>query len=247
MESFTLTRREAASLLLSLQGRIERTPLAVLQDAWRRTHPTALPPVLEKMLKSQKPDGLSLTDIVSLGNRIEYTNISITGAQNWVKRDFKDFLGSPRCGKKYSFEQAALLYIVEDLKSCLDFESIRSLFHILFGKPDDDTDDVIRPTDLFYTYSSLFEELDENDDQLLDVSGHEPSLRNRDVLMENLIVQRTNQYVEKHTGLSDGEREALRNALIISLVSVQAAYFHTLARRYVNATLFLHGPGKGKG
>lgn len=240
METFTLTRREAALLLLSLQGRIDRTPLAIMQEAWRRTHPHALPPVFEKLLKSHKPDGLSLTDIVSLGNRIEYTNFSLTGAQNWVKRDFKEFLGSPRCGKKYSFEQAAMLFIIEDLKSCLDFESIRSLFQILFGKPDDDADDIIHPTDLYYTYSSLFEELDKNDDQLLDVSGHETSLRNRDVLMENMIVQRTNQYVEKHTGLTDGEREALRNALIISLVSVQAAYFHALSRRYMNATLFLH-------
>jgi hypothetical protein len=242
MESFTLTRYETASLLLSLQGSIDKTPLNILQEAWRRTHPTALPTVFDKLLKSQRPDGLSLTEIVSLGNRIEYTHVSVTSVQNWVKRDFKTFLGSPQCGKKYSFEQAALLFIIEDLKMTLDFDSIRNLFQILFRTPEDDHDDLLRPTELLFAYSSLFEEMDANDDQLLDIGGgHEHSLRNRDLVMENAIVQRTSQYVEKLDHLTEEEREAVRNTLIIALVSVQAAYFHSLSRRYMNATLFLHG------
>ena len=39
--------------------------------------------------------------------------------QNWVKRDIKEMIGSPQKGKKYSIEQAALLFIVEDLKQHL--------------------------------------------------------------------------------------------------------------------------------
>ena len=38
--------------------------------------------------------------------------------QNWVKRDIKEMIGSPQ-KKKYSIEQAALLFIVEDLKQHL--------------------------------------------------------------------------------------------------------------------------------
>lgn len=51
--------------------------------------------------------------------------------QNWVKRDIKrnDWLSSKR--EKYSIEQAALLFIVEDLKTALDFESIRSYYALL--------------------------------------------------------------------------------------------------------------------
>jgi len=255
LETFILTRREAAALLLALQGKHDRAPLAVLQEAWVRTHKgdmakggslvaflsTALPPVFEKMIKQQRVDGFSLSEIVSLGNQIEYTNFSVTSVQNWVKRDFKEFLGSPKAGKKYSIEQAAMLFIIEDLKSNLDFESIRKMFHIIFRSPDDETDDLMLPVQLFWTYSALFEELDENNDQLLDVSGHDKgSLRNHDILMEQMIRQKTDSYVEALAALPSEQKEALRNMLVIALVSVQTSFFNSLARRYLNATLFLH-------
>lgn len=242
MELLTLTRKEAALLLLSMQGRMDCTPVSVLQEAWRRVHADELPLVLEKLLKSQhKLDGLSLTDIVSLGNRIEYTNFSITSVQNWVKRDFREFVGPPEHGKKYSFEQAALLFIIEDLKMNLDFDSIRSLFELIFSKPGDGKKSLLPPTELFYSYSALFEELDKNNDQLLDVSGHEGNLRNRDALMENMILERTEQLMEKYSSFTEREREVLRNVLMIALVSVQTAYFQSLARRYANAALLSFG------
>lgn len=253
VEHFTLTRREAAGLLLSIQGKYEKTPLEVLQEAWLRTHrrhpgreasieaflETSLPAVCEKMMK-KRLTGLSLNEIVMLGNQIEYSNLSVTSVQNWVKRDFKEFLGAPRVGKKYSIEQAAMLLIIEDLRSNLDFESIRKLFQILFQNPEDETDDLIVPAELYYAYSSLFEEMDENDDQMLDVRGHDKSLRNQDALIEQMVRTKTDAYVSQLHRLKAEQKEAVRNALVVALISVQTSYFQSLARRYVNATLFLH-------
>lgn len=113
MESFTLTRRDMAHLLLAMEGRRELQPLAVLQDAWRRTHghlarsgsamPTFLytdvTPVLDKIIKGKHSAAFSLQEIVSLGQLVEYSHVSLASMQNWVKRDFKEFLGAPKIGK----------------------------------------------------------------------------------------------------------------------------------------------------
>ena len=63
--------------------------------------------------------------------------------------------------KKYSIEQAALLFIVEDLKTALDFESIRKLLRLIVNDPADRSDDLINPVHLYGAYSSLFEELNQ--------------------------------------------------------------------------------------
>ena len=63
--------------------------------------------------------------------------------------------------EKYSIEQAALLFIVEDLKTALDFESIRKLLRLIVNDPADRSDDLINPVHLYVAYSSLFEELNQ--------------------------------------------------------------------------------------
>jgi hypothetical protein len=243
-----------AVILLSLKGRAIKTPLTVLQEAWKKNHQadmdhgkslsaflsTQLTPVLEKMIKHDHVEGLSLQEIVSLGNQIEYTHMSITSMQNWVKRDFKQFLGSPQMGKKYSIDQAAMLFIIDDLKNCLDFESIRKLFEIIFQRPEDEHDELVGPVDLYAAYSRLFEEMDANNDQLMDVQGHSAGRRKQDALTEFTIRQKAEQYGSSLEHLNTRQQEAVRNILFISMVSVQNAYFHSLARRYLHATLFLH-------
>ncbi|WP_020431064.1 DUF1836 domain-containing protein, partial [Paenibacillus riograndensis] len=141
MEAFTLSRIEMSELLLSLNSTIERKPLHILQDAWSKFHyeevekgaslpaflSTEIPPILQKLIKGSPVKGLSLGEIATLGHLIEYSTLSATSMQNWVKRDFKEYLGSPREGKKYSVNQAALLFMIDDLKAALDFGSIRQL------------------------------------------------------------------------------------------------------------------------
>lgn len=254
METFNLTRKEMSNLLLSLQGKIPKSPLVILQEAWAKMHKsdiehgksfsafisTSLPPIFEKLIKMNQQDkGLSLTDIVSLGNQIEYTNFSISSVQNWVKRDIKDVLGSPRMGKKYSVDQAAILFTVEDLKTTLDFDSIRKLLFLVFQNPDDDTDALISPLRLYAAYSSLFEEMDRNNDQVLDVQGGGFERRNHDHMLENLIKQKADQHADSLEGLNRDQKEAVSNAIVIAMVSMQTSYFQALSKRFLNATLFL--------
>jgi hypothetical protein len=250
LETFQLTRKEMADLLLSLKGWYSKKPLSILQEAWRKTHKveiengkstnalitTALAPIFEKVIKVEERDiGFSLNEIAALGNQIENTNFSITALQNWVKRDIKEMVGSPQKGKKYSIEQAALLFIVEDLKTALDFESIRKLLKLIVNDPADQSDDLINPVRLYASYSSLFEELNQDDN-----SGNRESFsEGKFQAVEAVIKHKADHLVETFQGLNRDQREAIRNAIVISVLSVHTAYFQMLAKRYLSATLFL--------
>jgi hypothetical protein len=71
------------------------------------------------------------------------------------------------------------------------------------------------------------------------VQGHGAGKPNYDALTESTIRQKADQFVYAMEHLNPQQKEALRNLLFISMVSVQTAYFHSLARRYLNGTLFL--------
>ncbi|GAA3406403.1 DUF1836 domain-containing protein [Paenibacillus hodogayensis] len=260
METFYLTRKQMAGLLMSLKGLTGKSPVAVLQEAWAKSHKTdmehgktlgafvstSLPPIFEKIIKmKQTGEGFSLTDIVALGNQIEYSQYSVTSMQNWVKRDFKELIGSPRNGKKYSIDQTAVLFIIDDLKATLDFESIRKLLTLVFNNAHDDSDDLIGPLQLYSAYSTLFEELDENNDQVLDLSGHETGRRNHDHMLEHMLKEISGQFANTLQALNRDQKEAVGNTVFVAMVSVQTSYFQSLARRYLNATLFLHNLNSG--
>ncbi|BCG59233.1 DUF1836 domain-containing protein [Paenibacillus sp. URB8-2] len=250
MESFTLTRMEMSSLLLSLTGESDHTPLHILQEAWTKLHrqemkegtslnaflSTDIPAILQKIIHGGKAKGLSLQEIAALGALIEYSTISITAMQNWVKRDFKEYLGAPREGKKYSINQAAILFMIEDLKSSLDFRSIRQLFRMLFLKPEQDDDDLLEPVQLYGAYALLFEENREADSPEEEWNPENP----RDKLWSSgRWALAAEQAVQRLSHLNRPQRETVRNSLLIAAISVQACYFQALARQYFNASLFL--------
>lgn len=256
METFHLTRYEMSQLLHSLTGQLQKAPKTILQEAWAKSHKdvieggkslgafisTSIPPIFEKMMNMNASDpGLSLNDIVALGSQIEYNHFAITAVQNWVKRDLKEIIGSPRIGKKYSIEQAAILFIIEDLRAALDLESIRKLLLLIFHDFDDQANDLISPLDLYAGYSGIFEELDQNNDQVLDLQAGQIGRDNKhDHLMEALIKKRADEFAHRLQGLNPEQREAVSNTIVIAMLSVQTTYFQTLAKRFLNATLFLH-------
>ncbi|GGG13311.1 DUF1836 domain-containing protein [Paenibacillus abyssi] len=249
METLTFTRKEMASLLLSLNGTSPKSPLGMIQDIWRLRHQhdlnqgtpmTAfismdLPPVLERMIKSAVTPAFSLHEIVSLGAQIEYTHFSATSIQNWVKRDFKDYIGLAEEGKKYSLQQVALIFIIEDLRSALDYESIRKFFDIVFHVCDKKRDALIQPLDFYATYSDLFEDLDARFNILFNE-------RNDTInKWDHLINEVAKEYVALRTELTnDNQKATLQNAIHIAMISVHTSSFHSLARRYVNGMVFLH-------
>lgn len=258
MEILQLTRKEMSQLLFCLQGERDDTPLAILQRAWSNTHrqdirsgksfsafiATSLPPILEKMIKLDKREpGLSLNEIVALGNQIEHTHFSVTSVQNWVKREIKEWIGRPKLGKKYSIEQAAMLFLVEDLRATLDFESIRKLFTLIFRNPDNDDDDLISPIHLYAAYSSIFEELDPNNDHVVDAEDGQSGANMHVPMMDMRIQEKAKSYVQQFVHLHAEEQEAIANTIVIAILSVQAAYFQKLSRQYLNAALFLRSLG----
>ena len=58
-------------------------------------------------------------------------------------------------------------------------------------------------------------------------------------MAENLIKQKADQFAGTLHGLNADQREAVSNAIVIATILVQASYFHALAKRFYNATLFL--------
>jgi hypothetical protein len=86
----------------------------------------------------------------------------------------------------------------------------------------------------------MFEELDANNDQLLDISGHLKENLHQDLLTENVIRSSANQFASRLPNLSNKQREVVRNILLVAVISIQTSYFHSLSRRYCNATLFLN-------
>lgn len=242
-ELFTLTRSEMAQLLLSIEGHHKITPLELLQKAWTKHHKsdvdqgttyaaflsTSLPPILEKLIKGNRTAGFSLQEIASLAQMIEYSNTSLTSMQNWVKRDFKEYFSSPKIGKKYSIHQAALLFIIDDLKALLDFDSIRNLFKGIFMDPVRDDDDLLNPLILYNTYADLFEQLDCEKEPLI----------HTDRGAESQVLSAVDKMVQSFSYLTERQHLIVRNIIFIATLSVQTTYLHSLSKRYLNATLFL--------
>jgi len=253
MEIFTITRFQMSELLGGIAYTGTKSPLVILQQAWAKTHTaekssgkmlgafveTSLPPIFEKLIKmTAHSSGFSLNEIIALGNQIEYSHYSITSVQNWVKRDFKDLISVPDHGKKYSIDQAALIFMIDDLKATLDFDSIRKLLIIVFSLSETKAR-FVSPLQIYTAYTSIFEQLDKNNDQVLDLSGHESGKRNQDHILENMIKQKADEYAASLVEVTEREREAISNLVFIAMLSVQTSYFQSMAKRIFNATLFL--------
>ncbi len=207
--------------------RNQENPYDILVEAWKRTGSKGefednhnLPPIFQKLLKAEeRAIGLSINEIVSLGNQIEYASFRSTAVQNWVKRDIKDWIGSPQHGKKYSIEQAAILFIVEDLKNTHDFESIRLLLKFAFNNPADRNDDLINPLIFYHAYASLFEEVHSNN------------------TLSAVVIKTKAKELCSNSGLTSFQSEAMESLLISSSLSVEAAYFQTMSKRYLERAL----------
>ncbi|MBN8209192.1 DUF1836 domain-containing protein [Bacillus sp. NTK071] len=223
MRGFYLTRTEMGTLLQAIRN--QEAPLEILETAWNRTEISAdidemiseLPPIFGKLLKIGKEAfGLSINEIVSLGNQLEYASFRSTAVQNWVKRDIKEWIGSPQLGKKYSIEQAAILFIVEDLKNTHDFESIRLLLRYAFNNPADRNDDLIDPLIFYTAYAQLFEAIH---------SELNPSKKD--------FTEKARKLTLRFEHLTLGQSGDIENLLISAALSVQGAYYQALSKHYL--------------
>jgi hypothetical protein len=234
MDTFELTRSTLASLLISLRERYDKTPLEIIEEACKSNqlntsvkgksdsfHLTSLSPLLTKLSKL-KPEsaGLSINEIASLGNLLEFAMVTSTAIQNWVKRDIKELIGSPMHGKKYTIDQAAILFIVEDLKVVLDFDSIRKALTMVFNNPADRSDDIIDPVYFYKGYSDIFCQLYKQDlNEQLEVIIEEKALH----FINSLDIDPTHH-------------ETVKNLLSISVLAIFSSCFQTKAKNIMKST-----------
>jgi hypothetical protein len=254
VETFKLTRKEMAILLFALKGQGTDSPVQILKEAWFKRHPnlteqeainafmsTQLSPIFEKIIKSGKGQGtFSVNEIVALGAEIEHSELKLTAVQNWAKRDAKEIIGAPDEGKKYSVYQAAMLFIIDDLKTVLDFTAIKNLLLKIFHLNGDYTDDVINPLDLYLAYSTIFEDLDPDGDQMIEAEDVDPGLAKvqKERTLEALIEKRAKEYVDTLEGLSDAEKKLVQNTISVTVLTIQISFLQSVAKRYTNLALF---------
>ncbi|WP_442596413.1 DUF1836 domain-containing protein [Neobacillus sp. D3-1R] len=247
MERFQLSRKNMADFLLSLKGEGDKRPLTIIQNAWIKNKQeteqgsllsfiqTEMPPIFEKIIKAdgRQTIGFSINDIVSLGNQIEFTNLSSTTIQNWVKRDLKGLIGSPRLGKKYTVEQAATLFIVEDLKTSLDFVSIRNVLELIFNNPDDQSDDIVDPIRFYMAYASVFEKIH----YLRSMTQTSTVSLNQQ--LEQMIYNETLVELETFYELDVEHKETVFKVLVVASLTVLSAYYQTRSKKQLSHLFML--------
>ena len=123
------------------------------------------------------PGGMMLSQVSSITGLEPYT------VQNWVKRGF---LSAPE-KKRYSLSQLCRIMNINMLKGVLSMERICSLLGYVNGQLDDDSDDMINDSDLYFMFVGLAArapDLPGNREELLDdvMAGYQetvPGARNR--------------------------------------------------------------------
>ncbi|WP_237662733.1 DUF1836 domain-containing protein [Sutcliffiella horikoshii] len=173
--------------------------------------------------KSGEEFGLTMSNIVWLGNQLESADYSEPALKNWVKREIKEYIGAPQVGRKYSIQQVALLFIVKDLKVLLDFEAIRKILGSIFNNPVEREDDIISPIHFYIAYSWLYEQL----------------VSQTELLSEENIKEEIQQYLQTEESFTAEDKGKIFAALMVAILAVRTNFLKAWAKRYVM-------DGKGK-
>ena len=97
--------------------------------------------------------GMFLAGGMMLGQVAAVTGLELYTVQNWVKRGF---LPAP-VNKRYSLEQLCRIISINMLKDVLVMEDICGLLQYINGDLDDDSDDLIDDSQLYFLFIRLAE------------------------------------------------------------------------------------------
>ena len=148
--------------------------------------------------------GIVLSQVSAITGLESYT------VQNWVKRGF---LTSPQ-QKRYSLRQLCRILNINMLKDALAMEQICGLMSYINGNMDDESDDIIDDTDLYF----MFLRLATHHRQMKDPSG-------RDQYLQQILAD----YQEP----IPGARERVQQVLRIMLTAWAAAQLRQAAEKMV--------------
>ncbi len=109
---------------------------------------------LEKGSTKSLFDGIFATGGITLSQVSIMTGLEPYLIQNWVKRGFV----THPTGRVYSREQFARIIIINMLRESLQIERICTLIHVIGGKPDDRSDDLIGDDVLYHKYVDMLAE-----------------------------------------------------------------------------------------
>ena len=138
--------------------------------------------------------GMVLSQVANITGLEAYT------VQNWVKRGFL----APPSHKQYNMEQLCRIININMLKSVLPMERICGLLSYINGDLEDDRDDIIKDSDLFFIFVKLAAKARQLDDPA-----------HRDEIIDSTL----ENYVEP----VPGAKERIRKALCVMLTAWVAA------------------------
>lgn len=138
--------------------------------------------------------GMVLSQVSNITGLEPYT------VQNWVKRGFL----APPQHKQYNMEQLCRIININMLKTILPMDRICGLLSYINGDLDDDRDDIIKDSDLFFIFVKLAARVRQLDDKL-----------QRDAIIYETLAD----YVEP----VPGAKERINKALCVMLTAWVAA------------------------
>lgn len=135
---------------------------------------------------------------ITLGQVTAITGLEPYTVQNWVKRGF---LSSPVC-KHYSLRQLCRILNINMLKSVLPMERICGMLTYINGQLNDESDDIIDDSQLYFMFIRLAARAKEVD-------------RDRDTLLDQVLAD----YAEPYPGAGERVRQVLRIMLTAYLAA----------------------------
>lgn len=171
------------------------------------TAPLAEADQIEEKLRSMfLGGGMVLSQVASVTGLEPYT------IQNWVKRGF---LTNPQ-GKKYTLRQLCRILNINMLKDALRMEEICGLMTYINGHLDDESDDLIDDSELYF----LFLRIAAQHRQMKDAGGRDQCIK---------------QALENYRESVPGARERVEKVLEVMLTAWAAALLRQQALSMVDA------------
>ena len=157
-------------------------------------------------------DGVMLTQIR------EISGIDGSTLQNWTKRGL---VANARL-KRYNIDQVAHILIINMLRSCMQLDKIAFLVSYINGRVYDESDDIIRDSQL-YDYIC----------RILDRLMHAGEITKDNTTLRDTIEEITSDYEEKVTGA----RKRLNTAIEIIIIAYYASIIKSHSDDMVDALM----------
>ena len=159
-------------------------------------------------------EGVFLGGDIALSQVVAITGLESHTIQNWVKRGFL----TPPKNKRYTLRQLCRILIIHALQGSMSLDKICALLGYVNGRLDDEGDDIIGDTELYFQFVCLAAQAD----TLLKSSDREKIL---------------NQAMENYQPAHPEDKLRVKNALGIMLTAYLAAKMQQKAEQMLQSII----------